>query len=299
MGAQRLVDVMHERDVVDVVERAGAQEIGFPQQPLHLLLAAFGQRDGALLFILLVILGDERRDQLVGLDIKLGVVFGRAGDDERRPRLVDQDRIHLVDDRVMERPMAHLLEPELHIIAEIVEAELVIGAVGHVAQIRLLALGIIELMDDASDRHAEEPVDLSHPLGIALGEVIVDRDDVDAFPGQRVEIDRQRRDEGLAFAGLHLGDHAAMQHDAAHHLHVEMALPERALGGLAHGRECFRNQIVEFRPVFEPLLELRGLGAQRLVRELLQFRLVIVDLLDQRPEALDVTIVGGAEQPPG
>ena len=36
-----------------------------------------------------------------------------------------------------------------------------------------------------------------------------------------------------------------MQHDAADHLHVEMALAEHALGGLAHGGEGFGQEIVE------------------------------------------------------
>ena len=74
-----------------------------------------------------------------------------------------------------------------------------------------------------------------------------------ALAGQRVEIDRQGRDQRLAFAGLHLGDHAAMQHDPAHQLHVEMALAERALRGLAHRRERLDEQIVEFGAVGEPL----------------------------------------------
>ena len=115
--------------------------------------------------------------------------------------------------------------------------------------IGLAALRIVEVVDDAADAHAEKAVDLAHPLGVAVGEVVVDGDDVDAVAGKRVEIDRQGRDQGLAFAGLHLGDHAAMQHDAAHQLHVEMALAERALGRLAHGGEGVGQEVVELGAV--------------------------------------------------
>jgi hypothetical protein len=45
--------------------------------------------------------------------------------------------------------------------------------------------------------------------------------------------------------------------------------------------------------------EFGGAGAQCLVRQLFEFGLQLVDLLDERPEAADVAIVGGAEQPPG
>ena len=66
-----------------------------------------------------------------------------------------------------------------------------------------------------------------------------------ALAGERVEIDGERRDERLAFAGSHLGDRAFMQHHAADELNVEMALPEGALGGLAHRGEGGNEQFVE------------------------------------------------------
>ena len=96
-----------------------------------------------------------------------------------------------------------------------------------------------------ADGEAEELVDLAHPLGVALGQVVVDGDDVHALAGERVEIDRQRGDQRLALAGLHLGDLALVQHHAADELHVEVALAERALGGFAHGGEGGNEEVVE------------------------------------------------------
>ncbi len=205
----------------------------------------------------------------------------------------------LVDDRVMKRPLDHVLEPELHVVAQVVEAELVVGAVGDVGQIGLLALHVVEFVDDAADRETEKAIDLAHPFGIAAGEIIVDGDDVGAVAGERVQIDRKGRDQGLAFAGFHLGDHAAMQHHPAHQLHVEMALAERALGGLAHGGEGLDQDVVEFGAVGELLLEVRGARAQLVVGQRLELRLDLVDGGDDRPQALDVAVIGGAEQPPG
>ena len=103
---------------------------------------------------------------------------------------------------------------------------------------------------------------LAHPLGVALGEVVVDGDDVHALAGERVEIDGQRGDQRLAFAGLHLGDLALVQHHAADQLHVEVALAERALGGLAHGGEGRHQQVVEADAVGELLAELVRARAQ-------------------------------------
>jgi len=66
-------------------------------------------------------------------------------------------------------------------------------------------LGGLVMLDDAGGE-PEEGVELAHALGIAAGEVVVHRDDVDAAPGEGVEVDGEGGDEGLALAGRHLGD---------------------------------------------------------------------------------------------
>ena len=101
-------------------------------------------------------------------------------------------------------------------------------------------------------------MDAAHHLGVALGQIVVDRDQVDALAGQRVEIRGQRADEGLALTGLHLGDVAEVQRGAAHHLHVVVTLAEDALGGLADGRERLGEQVVEALAVGVALLVLVG-----------------------------------------
>ena len=217
----------------------------------------------------------------------------------RRARLVDQDAVDLVDDREIEAALHHGLERELHVVAQIVEAELVVGPVGDVGGVGLLARGLVEAGHDAADREAEELVDLPHPAGIAAGQVVVDRDHVRALAGERVEIDRQGRDQGLALAGLHLGDLALMEHHAAHQLDVEMALPERALGRLAHRREGLDEQVVELLAGRQPLAEAVGAGAQLGIRQRLELRLERVDRVDRLLQGLDDAVVGRAEQPLG
>ncbi len=119
------------------------------------------------------------------------------------------------------------------------------------------------------------------------------------FLRQRIEINRQGGDEGLAFAGFHLGDHAPVQNDPAHQLNIEMALAERAFGGLAHGRKSLDEKFVEFAPLFELGAEAGGLRAQFLIRKRREARLGVVDEVDERMQAFDVAVVGGTEKPPG
>ena len=106
MRAQRGVQVMHQADVRRVVEAlAFAQQPGLGHELLDVLVAVFGEVRLRLLLVDRIIAGAffvflllEARHQLVDLDVELGVLFGRAGNDQRRARFVDEDRVHFVDD---------------------------------------------------------------------------------------------------------------------------------------------------------------------------------------------------------
>ena len=291
---QRLVDVMHEGDVLGLVERA-LQNPHLRQQLLDVLVAGLGQVRRALLLVDLVIIGHEARDHLVDRIVEVGLVVGRAGDDERGARLVDEDRVHLVHHREIVPALYHLMQLVLHVVAQVVEAVLVVGAVGDVGTVALGALLVVEPVDDDAGGHAEKIVDSAHPLRVAAGEVVVHGDDVDAFALQSVEIDGERRHQRLALAGAHLGDATLVQHHAADELDVEMALAEHALGRLAHRRESRCEKVVERLAGGELLAEFDGAVRQLLVTEREHRGLERVDRGDLRPIGLEPPIVGGSE----
>ena len=91
------------------------------------------------------------------------------------------------------------------------------------------ARGLIEIGNDGAIGQAEEAVELAHPLQISPCQIVVHGDDVHALAFQRIEIHRQRGDQGLALAGAHLGNLTAMQHHAADQLHIEMPHAQHAL----------------------------------------------------------------------
>ncbi len=109
--AQRRIQVMHQADVGRVVQAlAFAQEPTFSHQRLDMLVAFLGDvhllasshrprsRPGAVLPSRLTAL--EARHQLVDAQVNLGALLRRSRNDERRARLVDEDRVHFVDDRI-------------------------------------------------------------------------------------------------------------------------------------------------------------------------------------------------------
>ena len=77
-----------------------------------------------------------------------------------------------------------------HVVAQVVETELVVGTKGDVSLISTatrLAVGLV--LVDAVDAESMEHVERSHPLGVTLGQIVVDGDDVDAVACQGVQED--------------------------------------------------------------------------------------------------------------
>ena len=185
------------------------------------------------------------RRELGELLVELGRLLGRAGDDQRRAGLVDEDVVDLVDDAEGVAALDLLLQRRGHVVAQVVEAELGVRAVRDVGGVGdVLVLVGLHVLQHA-DVQPEAVVDGAHPLGVAAGQVVVDRDHVDALAGQRVEHDGQRGGQRLALAGLHLGDVAAVQDHPADQLHVEVAHAHGPLADLADDGEGLGQQVVE------------------------------------------------------
>ena len=123
-------------------------------------------------------------------------------------------------------------------------------------------------------------VDLAHPGGVALGQVVVDGDDMNALAFEGVEIDGKGCDQGFAFTGFHFGDGAVVQHHAADHLHVEMAHAQGALGGFADRGEGRNEKVVQGLAGGQFGPETCGFGLQVIIREGGKFGFQLVDFLD-------------------
>ena len=107
--AKRGVQVVHEPDVVRVVEaRSGREQAGPRQHLLGVLVTLFGQEhlvrllvDPVVALATFLLLPPELRSDIVQPVVQVDVVVSLPRDDERRARLVDQDGVDFVDDRVV------------------------------------------------------------------------------------------------------------------------------------------------------------------------------------------------------
>ena len=270
---QRLLQVVRQlagRVGVDVVDA---------QHGLDLLKAALGGVDGLLRLVHLEVhLGLDAHHDAGELVVRLGRLRARARDDERRAGLVDEDGVHLVDDGEVVSALHARFGARHHVVAQVVEAELRVRAVRDVGLIGGdLLVGAHAVLDEAHV-HAEEAVHLAHPLAVAFRQVVVDGNHVHIVAGHGVQVAGQRGHERLAFAGFHLGDLPVVERHAADELHVEVAQPQRAHRGLAHGGERLGQDALEVLAVARPLAERGGERAELFVRACLHLRFKAVDL---------------------
>ncbi len=112
-----------------------------------------------------------------------------------------------------------------HVVAQVVKAKFVVCAVSNIRGISSLSFREIKTMHNQADRKSEEVVNTSHISAVSLCQVFIDRNDVNAFTRQSIEIRRQRCHKRLAFARTHFGNFPTMEHAAACKLHIKMPQP--------------------------------------------------------------------------
>ena len=101
------------------------------------------------------------------LEYLILTVFNRTADNQRGPRLVNENAVHLIDDGKVKSPLDKIDEFKLHIVPEIVEPELIVGSVCNVATIGLFPFHIIHSLHNDPDRETEGMIDPPHPLGVS------------------------------------------------------------------------------------------------------------------------------------
>ena len=143
----------------------------------------------------------------LGIKFVVNVDRRRPADDERRARFIDEDGVDFVHDGEVMAALHLFFQAAGHaVVAQIIEAKLGVRAVGDVAGILGAAFGGRLIVQNAADGQAEKPINRAHPFAVAGGEVIIDRDDVHAASAEGIEINGQRGDQRLAFAGGHFRD---------------------------------------------------------------------------------------------
>src|ERR1041385_9094177 len=145
-------------------------------------------------------------------------------------------------------------------------------------------------------RKPQRVIQDAHPLGIALCEVIVHGDEVNAFSFECIQIDRQRSHQGFPLTSLHFSNAASVENDAADQLHVEVTHVQLAAGHFTTDREGLGQDVVQSFPGLKALLELLCLVCEGVIRKLSQAGFEAIDPLYNRADFLDFTIIFTAKE---
>ena len=273
---------------------------------LQPLLAGIGDADAGLVMLedeILTLLELPREIQRFAVQTLQAGIAGIAGDDERRARLVHQDAVHLVDDgegQSAQREVAvaaaagHLVDRiaqrartalQFHAVAQVVEGDVLVGAVRDVVAVLRRAIGQRHVLGHAAHGKTERAIQRTHLFGIARREVVVDRDHVRGPSTERRGRGGQRGGERLPFAGLHLGDAARQQDPAARELHVVVAYAERVPGRRADQREGAGHQRIGEPVALQLRPQLHGSRPQFLQRQRIELRTGRIHRRDEGIEA--------------
>ena len=186
LGLDGVVEEADQRGVQGFVEVVDAEVV------LDLVDPGLEHADGALLLIdLVVAVLAQQLDDLRELAEPLVRVPGAGpGDDQRGPCLVDQDRVDLIDDREAVPSLDPVLWRERHIVAQVVEAELVVRAVGDIGAVLLTAFGRGHPGLDDPSGQSQGAEDAAHQVALVAGEVVVHGDHMHALASERIEVGR-------------------------------------------------------------------------------------------------------------
>ena len=275
---------------------SGIKEIVQMGELLAVRDAFFRQHGRSGFFVHCVVIRLEVGDHIVHGLIQFGGFIARTGDDERCAGLVDENRVDFVDDGIIMSALHQLLGIKFHVVAQVVEAELIVRAIGDIAGVGSLALLIIHVMNDSACGQPEKGVNLPHPFGVAAREVIVDRDHMDTFARKGVQGNGKRGNESFAFAGLHLCDAAAVQDDTADELHIKMPHVHSPARSFAYQCKNIGQDIIQAHAVLLHFFTVLGhTDGEILIAEFLYLRFKGVYFTDNGPQFLEVPVIFAAK----
>ena len=191
----------------------------------------------------------------------------------------------------MVRPLDAVLERVLHIVAQVIEAELVVGPIGDIRLVCRPAFRFGHVVPDHTDAQAQKLVDRSHPFGITPGQIVIHRDHVNTVTGQGVEVDSKSGDQGFPFPGLHLSNFALMKDFTTDELHVEMTHTQGTSTRFANCGKGFGENIVKRFALFQTGFEFGGLRFQISIRELGDTPLQLIDASHQGLNPFQLSLV--------
>ena len=257
LSAESLLHMIDKASISGRVKRLDTKDF------LNFVDTFIGQSDSATLFVDYIVIIGKLSCNFGELIITFWIVAGWSGNNEWRTGFINQDGVDLIDDCEVELALTQILWVFDHVVAKVVETELVVG---HITKISLFAssrfqmfetriimifvfiFGIIDkasFINDDANGEAEEVIKFTHPTRITLSEIIVYSHNMNTATCQGIEVDWEGCNESFTFASFHLGDVALVKGDTADKLNVKRTHLKDALTGFTNERESVWQNLVK------------------------------------------------------
>ena len=296
MGPQTLVHMVHQSCAFGIIQRLPLwHHVHLLQTTFDEFVAIISQADLLGFFIKREMLFGQFGDQGINRLVQIRTILRGTGNDQRRTRFVNQDRVNLVHDREVMVALEHLGQFRFHVVAKVIETQFVVGRIGHITGISGLFFLIRLLGHNDTGGHAQNAENLAHPFGVATGEIVVHRHNMHTAPCEGVQICGEGRNKSFTLAGFHFRNIALMQENATHQLHIECPQTQGAFCAFAAVGKGFGQNCVQRFAIGNPLAEFGGLFFQTLVAQLFKLGLQRVDFCNDRPRCFYFAVVRGAK----
>ena len=155
------------------------------------------------------------------LEHLVGAAWHGTRDDEWCTCIVNEHRVDLVDNRVVVHTLYKVAWLCSHVVAQVVETELVVCTECNVGQICLAALVRVgTVLVNAVNAQTVEHVERPHPLRVTLCKVVVHCNHVYTVACEGIQEYRKCSNQGLTLTGCHLGNLSLVQYNTTEQLYI-------------------------------------------------------------------------------
>ena len=223
------------------------------------------------------------------------MVFCLAADDQWCASLIDQNRVHFVNNGEIQPPLHPVSNFVNHVVTQVVKTIFIVGAVGDVCLVGGLFFFARHVGQVDANRQAQKVVELTHPARVATGQIVVDGDHMNAFACQRVQIDGQRCGECFTFAGSHLRNFSVVKRHTTQQLDIKVTHLHDTFAALAHHRKSFGKYLFQRLAVTDALFQILRFLTQFVIAQFFVIRLERIDLLNRFTVGFEQPFVAAAK----
>ena len=219
-------------------------------------------------------------DKSISLQIQVRSLFLTTRDNQWCSGFIDEDGVNFIDERIVQTSQYPVFYTGDHIVTQVVKTKFRVCCICNITCIGSTLLWFGKLTKVETNCQSKELMNLSHPLCVTGRKIFVNRNDMNTFATQCIEINRHNRCQGLTFTCLHFRNVTTAHDGSTHQLYFIWEFTDNSAACFTGSRKRFRKNII-FRSTIRKLFtKTRCLSLELLIRHVLVFFFHLQNRLD-------------------